>query len=165
MYRQKLTESPKRKKLIIETLLSVQHKNYPRVKIHSEHVSMLCGKLSRMLELSENDTETMRRAGLYHDLGKIAMDQTILEKPSSLNEHEWYDVKRHSEVGYNILRSVPEYYDIAETVLHHHDRRDLEGTTFPCIHGCSVFAMPTMRWLEQSPMLPLKENRRHCRKS
>lgn len=127
MYRQKLTESPKRKKVIIETLLSVQHQNYPRMKIHSEQVSMLCGKLSRMLELSESDTETMRRAGLYHDLGKIAMDQTILEKPSSLNEHEWYDVKRHSEVGYNILRSVPEYYDIAETVLYHHERWDGNG--------------------------------------
>ena len=127
MYRQKLTESPKRKKVIIETLLSVQHQNYPRMKIHSEHVSMLCGNLSRMLELSESDTETMRRAGLYHDLGKIAMDQTILEKPSSLNEHEWYDVKRHSEVGYNILRSVPEYYDIAETVLYHHERWDGNG--------------------------------------
>jgi len=127
MYRQKLTESPKRKKVIIETLLSVQHQNYPRMKIHSEHVSMLCAKLSRMLELSESDTETMRRAGLYHDLGKIAMDQTILEKPSSLNEHEWYDVKRHSEVGYNILRSVPEYFDIAETVLYHHERWDGNG--------------------------------------
>ncbi|PKL19906.1 MAG: hypothetical protein CVV48_15645 [Spirochaetae bacterium HGW-Spirochaetae-4] len=127
MYRQKLTESPKRKKLIIETLLSVQHQNYPRVKIHSEQVSLLCGMLSRMLELNEHDTETMQRAGLYHDLGKIAMDQTILEKPSSLNEHEWYDVKRHSEVGYNILRSVPEYFDIAETVLYHHERWDGNG--------------------------------------
>jgi putative nucleotidyltransferase with HDIG domain len=129
MYRQKLTESPKRKKQIIETFLSVQHQNYPRVKIHSKQVSMLCGKLSRMMGLSENEAETMQRAGMYHDLGKIAMDQTILEKPSSLDEREWYDVKRHSEVGYNILRSVPEYYNIAETVLCHHERWD--GTGYP----------------------------------
>jgi HD-GYP domain-containing protein (c-di-GMP phosphodiesterase class II) len=82
-----------------------------------------------MMGLSENEAETMQRAGMYHDLGKIAMDQTILEKPSSLDEREWYDVKRHSEVGYNILRSVPEYYNIAETVLYHHERWD--GTGYP----------------------------------
>ena len=68
-------------------------------------------------------------AGLLHDIGKIGIDESILNKRGKLTEVEWADMRRHPEIGYHILRSVNEFAPIAEYVLHHHERVD--GTGYP----------------------------------
>jgi HD-GYP domain-containing protein (c-di-GMP phosphodiesterase class II) len=62
-----------------------------------------------------------------HDIGKIAIDEQILNKPGKLNEEEWAEIKRHPEIGYRILSSSSEYAEISEDILSHHERWDGDG--------------------------------------
>jgi len=62
-----------------------------------------------------------------HDIGKIVIDSNTLNKASSLSEEEWAEMKRHPEIGYQILRSVDEYASFAFIVLAHHERWDGKG--------------------------------------
>jgi HD-GYP domain-containing protein (c-di-GMP phosphodiesterase class II) len=65
--------------------------------------------------------------GLLHDIGKIAIDKEILNKPGRLTKKEWNEVKRHPEIGYRILSSVNDMAELAEFILAHHERWDGEG--------------------------------------
>jgi HD-GYP domain-containing protein (c-di-GMP phosphodiesterase class II) len=69
----------------------------------------------------------MRTAGLMHDIGKIGVDETILNSQSCLEENDWKELKRHPEVGYQILSSVNEFSDIARFILEHHEKFDGSG--------------------------------------
>jgi HD-GYP domain-containing protein (c-di-GMP phosphodiesterase class II) len=64
-----------------------------------------------------------------HDLGKIMVEDNFLNKPGSLNDAEWFSMRRHAESGYRIFSGVQEYISIAESVLAHHERWD--GTGYP----------------------------------
>ena len=71
----------------------------------------------------------MRIAGLVHDIGKIGVNESILNKPGTLDMQEWEAIKRHPEIGFRILSSSAEYNDLALAVLEHHERWD--GTGYP----------------------------------
>jgi HD-GYP domain-containing protein (c-di-GMP phosphodiesterase class II) len=79
--------------------------------------------------LSEIEIYELKVSGLLHDIGKIAIDERILNKSGHLTEHEWNEIKRHSDIGFRILSSSPEMAEIAQYVLSHHERFD--GTGFP----------------------------------
>ncbi len=66
-------------------------------------------------------------AGLYHDIGKISIPDSILHKPGKLNEDEWKIMKNHTVTGYQILRVADRYSDLAEYALSHHERYDGKG--------------------------------------
>lgn len=68
-------------------------------------------------------------AGLLHDIGKIAVDNNVLNKPGKLTDAEYEMIKRHPEIGYHILKSADEYTSISDYVLAHHERWD--GTGYP----------------------------------
>lgn len=65
--------------------------------------------------------------GLLHDIGKIAIDETILNKKERLTSEEWEAIKRHPETGWRILSSAGEFGELATYVLTHHERIDGEG--------------------------------------
>jgi len=77
-------------------------------------------------------------AGEMHDIGKIMIDSQILQKGSSLTESETSEMRRHVEVGYQIMKSVNEYAPLAEDVLGHHERWD--GSGYP--HGLKGETIP-----------------------
>jgi len=62
-----------------------------------------------------------------HDIGKIAIDDSILNKPGKLTDKEWESIKKHPEIGYRILSATPEYSEIAQDILSHHERYDGNG--------------------------------------
>ncbi len=64
---------------------------------------------------------------MLHDIGKIAIDEKILNKPGRLSIEEWNEIKRHPEIGYRILSSVNDMAELAEFVLAHHERWDGKG--------------------------------------
>jgi HD-GYP domain-containing protein (c-di-GMP phosphodiesterase class II) len=64
-----------------------------------------------------------------HDIGKIAISAGVLDKAGKLTEAEYEELKRHSEVGYHILKSVDAYTNLADYVLSHHEMWD--GTGYP----------------------------------
>ncbi|NTW05046.1 MAG: HD domain-containing protein [Peptococcaceae bacterium] len=89
----------------------------------------MCYEIGTALGLSKENISELQMVGLMHDIGKIAIDDRILNKPAKLNDIEWLEIKRHPEIGYRILSSVNEYAALAELVLAHHERWD--GTGYP----------------------------------
>ncbi|NTV89750.1 MAG: diguanylate cyclase, partial [Clostridiales bacterium] len=127
MYRRKLTESTSIKSDILKLITkSLYDKNHVEQQ-HGEHVSTLCRSIGLALELNPSDLNDLTLAGLLHDVGKIGMSENLLNKPTELNESEMAEIRRHPEIGYQILRAVNEFADIAEYVLAHHERIDGKG--------------------------------------
>ncbi|GAB6154048.1 hypothetical protein JCM17380_27980 [Desulfosporosinus burensis] len=83
--------------------------------------------MGQALNLLEGEIQELKTVGLLHDIGKIAIDETILNKPGKLTDDEWKEIKRHPEIGYRILSTVNDMSDMANYVLYHHKRWDGKG--------------------------------------
>lgn len=129
MYRHKLSDSASMRSKTIDLILESLYEKNNREMHHSKRVSELCGKIATALQLSKESINLIKIAGLMHDIGKIGIPDSILNKNGNLTSEEWDEVKRHSEVGYRILSSVTEFSEISEYVLSHHERWD--GTGYP----------------------------------
>jgi HD-GYP domain-containing protein (c-di-GMP phosphodiesterase class II) len=77
--------------------------------------------------LPDSDVNKIKAAGLLHDIGKIGIQEEVLNKPGILTDDEYQEVKKHSEIGYRILNTSPNMSEIAEIVLCHHERWDGKG--------------------------------------
>lgn len=129
MYRNKLFESSSVKNQTIKLIIKSLHERYNYEQHHAEHVSKLCKQIAQAYGLSADEVSKAEVAGLLHDIGKIGIEEKIIKKAGTLNDDEWSEVKRHSEIGYQILSSVNEFSQTAESVLAHHERWD--GTGYP----------------------------------
>ncbi|MBE1304312.1 diguanylate cyclase [Clostridium botulinum] len=127
MYKKKLFESPSMRGKTIGAIISTLHEKNKREEEHSHRVSMLCQDMGHALGLTESETEELKTIGLLHDIGKIAIEENILNKSEELTEDEWQEIKRHSEIGYRILNTVNDMLEISEYVLYHHERWDGKG--------------------------------------
>ena len=98
---------------------------------HTERMSRYCELLARKLELDDERCELIRLASALHDVGKIAIPDRILLKPSSLTESERRVMERHAEIGHRLLaNSSSELLDVAAMIaLTHHEHVD--GTGYP----------------------------------
>lgn len=94
---------------------------------HSERVSHLSELLARKLGLPDRDVEWVRISGLVHDVGKIGVPEAVLTKPGRLTDDEFAAIKRHPEIGHNILRAVAPLGPALPGVLSHHERWDGKG--------------------------------------
>lgn len=94
---------------------------------HSQRVGELCETIARMMGLSEEDCNTIRVGGILHDLGKIAIPDSILLKPGKLTPEEYEIIKTHPVEGAQILAEHPEQKGVSEIVMHHHERWDGKG--------------------------------------
>lgn len=127
LYKHKIMESSSVKGKTIYTIVNTLHETNKREEEHSKRVSMLSEKFGEALNLSDREMTALRSMSLLHDVGKIAIDENILNKPSGLTDAEYSEMKRHPEIGYRILSSVAEMSEIAEYVLAHHERWDGKG--------------------------------------
>lgn len=127
MYRHKLAESSSLRSQTINVIMNTLYEKNNREMLHSKRVSELCESLARKIDLDENEVNQLRLAGLMHDIGKIGIDEKILNNRSKLKKDEWAEVRRHSEIGYRILSSVNEFSEIADCILEHHERWDGKG--------------------------------------
>lgn len=93
---------------------------------HSRRVSQLAVAIGREMDLSPDDIENLGWAGLLHDIGKIAVDQSIQNKPGKLSVEEYEHIMIHSSVGADIVRPVVNG-KVVEIIYHHHDRYDGNG--------------------------------------
>jgi putative nucleotidyltransferase with HDIG domain len=93
---------------------------------HSARVADLAAAIAEQLGLQPDDVELTRLAARLHDLGKLAIPEEILQKPSSLSSAEWLVIQRHPQIGHRMLESLG-VDPIAEWVLHHHERWDGAG--------------------------------------
>jgi diguanylate cyclase (GGDEF)-like protein len=96
-------------------------------KRHCEDVARYALFLARRLGLGPDIAQTIRVAGLLHDVGKIGVPDAILRKPGRLTEHEYQVVKQHVALGDMIVRDLPDIELIRAGVRHHHERWDGRG--------------------------------------
>jgi len=108
MYDVKLLESKSIKSKTLNIITQTLYERSKEESFHSEKVSHLCGMIGKEMGLDESMISELIILGKVHDIGKIGINQDILVKNEVLNESEWAEVKRHSEIGYHILVSSNE---------------------------------------------------------
>jgi putative nucleotidyltransferase with HDIG domain len=94
---------------------------------HSIRVAELAGRLGEQLELGDREVELIRTAGSLHDLGKIGVRDDILNKPGPLTEEEWEIMRRHPDIGADMIAQHSALAEVAPLVRHHHERWDGSG--------------------------------------
>ncbi|WP_353107387.1 HD domain-containing phosphohydrolase [Acetoanaerobium noterae] len=127
MYQNKLAQRAALRKEAIEIILHNLEKKYPEEREHAKRTSYICKLLGKQLGFSQTQLLELLTLGYYHDIGKIALQDNILNYKGSLDAHQWDNMKRHPETGYSILSSSNEFAPIADSVLSHHERWDGSG--------------------------------------
>jgi diguanylate cyclase (GGDEF)-like protein/PAS domain S-box-containing protein len=127
MYHKKITESQSMRNQTIKVIMQTLHETNSRERVHSERVSILSRKIGEAMKLGDEILKELEVAGLMHDIGKIAINNNILNKPGKLTESEYEEIKKHPEISYQILKSADVYTNLAECVLSHHERWDGKG--------------------------------------
>ena len=121
MYKHKIYESLSTRSKTIDLIMNTLYEKSNREMLHSKRVSKICEDIATKMNFDKDDVNKIRIAGLMHDIGKIGIDEKILNKPKKLNSDDWTEIKRHSEIGYRILSSVNEFSEIADYVLEHQE--------------------------------------------
>ena len=114
---------------LIETIIENLHQKSPREKEHARRVSDLCEKIGIAMQLPATEINMLKAAGFLHDIGKIILEESVLQKEGPLTEQERKEMEQHPVAGYRILNSFEDTMDLAESVLAHHERWD--GTGYP----------------------------------
>jgi cyclic di-GMP phosphodiesterase len=94
---------------------------------HSARVSLYAGLLGDRIRLEGRDLATVRRGGLFHDFGKIAVRDAVLLKPAKLTVEEYAEIQRHPTEGRNLLQNMKTLAHAMGVVYHHHERMDGSG--------------------------------------
>ena len=113
----------------IETLRHVVESRDKETKGHSERVAILAKALAEEMQLAQDDIETIHIAGLFHDVGKIGIPDSILLKNGSLTKEEFMTIKGHPAEGERIIVSYAPFKNLLKIVRGHHERYD--GTGYP----------------------------------
>lgn len=111
----------------IQTLRYTVEAKDPYTRGHSDRVSAYSVLLGKYLGLSETDLRTLEVGGLFHDIGKIGIPDSILLKESKLTDDEYSEIKNHPSIGAHILCNASIFQDIIPIVKHHHERFDGKG--------------------------------------
>lgn len=111
---------------VLSTALDVRDRMTHR---HARRVARMAAFVAREMKLNEHDVLEVEYAAALHDIGKIGVADEILRKASPLNSEEWREMRKHSELGYQILNGIDFLKDAAEIVYSHHEWFD--GTGYP----------------------------------
>lgn len=130
---QKLRQSYQRLQKTMEdtiyTIGKIAETRDPYTAGHQKNVSQIATFIAQEMKLPKDKIEGIRIASLVHDIGKISLPAEILNKPTKLSEIEYSLIKDHSQVGYDVLKSIEFPWPIAKIVLQHHER--LDGSGYP----------------------------------
>ena len=94
---------------------------------HSDRVSELSVLIGQKVGLNDDDIKRLRVGGLFHDVGKIGVPDSILQKNEKLTDTEYSEIKNHPTIGTHILSTATIFQDILPIVKHHHERYDGKG--------------------------------------
>ena len=129
MYRNKLIESKSTRSHIIDSLQKSLYERSHETEAHAQRMKGMSTALGKSLNLESDKINELSLLAILHDIGKIAIPDSILQKPEKLTPEEWEKMKRHSEIGYRIAETSPELIHISKYILFHHERWD--GTGYP----------------------------------
>jgi putative two-component system response regulator len=112
---------------VIECLIAAVEARDPYTSGHSTRVADITLTIARALGLKGLQLEIVHMAAHMHDIGKIGIPDEVLVKEGALTEEEWRLIRLHPRIGYDILSHSEVLSDIADIVLHHHERWDGKG--------------------------------------
>ena len=96
---------------------------------HSERVTYYCGEIADEMRLPEDEKTVLRRAARLHDIGKLVIEVSSIDKPGKLEAEEWDFMKRHPEIGASILKPLKFLGEEIAVIKDHHER--LDGSGYP----------------------------------
>lgn len=129
MYNRKYFSRRSTRSSAIHVIMEALFAKSEREKHHSERVGAICEAIATAMELDRETVDKIRVAGMLHDIGKIGIEEGILNKNGKLNAMEWEMMKLHPAKGTSILDNTVEFQGIAEWVMSHHERPD--GLGYP----------------------------------
>lgn len=100
---------------------------HPHTHQHLARVADMAESVARRLGMSPEHARRVREASILHDIGKIAVDEAVLDKPGPLTAEEYEHVKAHAEYGAQILEPVEEFRELSRWIRWHHERLDGRG--------------------------------------
>ena len=143
---------------VTETLIGVIEARDPNLNGHSRNVQMLSMCLYKHLPTHMKEgisPVSFEYAALLHDVGKLGVPETILNKPGKLDAGEWEVMKQHPKIAMDLLRTLPSFDEIKDWILYHHERIDgngyygVPGDEIPMaariIAVCDTYSAITMR--------------------
>jgi putative nucleotidyltransferase with HDIG domain len=95
--------------------------------MHSRRVSELCVRIGKAMGLDKQTLIELKIAGMLHDIGKVYIPEEIINKPEKLDQSKLEVVRTHTVLGYEILKGIKEYKNIAKYARSHHERIDGKG--------------------------------------
>ena len=96
---------------------------------HSSRVSEYAVKLAEKLGFDDNELKNLEREALLHDIGKIGVPDSILNKPTKLNDYEYMAIREHTIIGKKIVDGLEDMKYVGDVAMYHHERYD--GTGYP----------------------------------
>jgi two-component system cell cycle response regulator len=127
LYRQKSARAGSPRTQTRDVLLRVLREREPELHDHLRSVARLAAAVARRLGMTPEATDEVARGAELHDVGKMAIPDAILDKPSSLDEGEWSFIHRHTLIGEAILSAAPSLVPVARLVRSSHERYDGNG--------------------------------------
>lgn len=127
MYKRKLLEHKSSHSVILSSIKATMHEKSNETQEHAERLTYLSKELGLKMKLSQQELDELELVATLHDIGKVGVDDRILNKPDKLNEEEWIEMKKHSEIGYRVAMSSPDLVPIADYILSLHERWDGNG--------------------------------------
>jgi HD-GYP domain-containing protein (c-di-GMP phosphodiesterase class II) len=111
----------------VRSLVSTLDAKDPYTRGHSERVALIARRIGQELDLPEEDLKDIYLSGLLHDIGKIGVNDQILQKPGQLTDEEFKQIQKHPMMGYNILSELKNLHHILPGVRHHHENYNGKG--------------------------------------
>lgn len=115
---------------LVECITSALDARDPYTGDHSRRVSDMACFLCRKMKMAEAEVQEIHIAGHLHDIGKIGVPDRVLLKEGRLNDEEWQLMKKHPQIGAEIMSKSEHFTRIAAILLHHHERWDGKGYPF-----------------------------------
>ncbi len=112
---------------IIASLSASLYEKSNETEAHTTRLQYYARLIGQRLQLNEYESDELNLLAKLHDIGKIGVPETILNKPGGLTDAEWLIMKQHPEMGYRIARTVSALSPIAGSILSHHERWDGSG--------------------------------------
>ena len=111
----------------LQSLVAAIDAKDPYTRVHSQRVALLSRDLAAALGMPEEFVKRIHLAGLVHDVGKIGVPEAVLCKPGRLTEEEMSRIRQHPQIGYKILKDIPQLRELLPAVLCHHEAWDGGG--------------------------------------
>lgn len=127
MNKRKLLKQRSFHSVILSSIKATMFERSQETEEHAERLADMTGTVGKHLELTRAELDELELLAMLHDIGKVGIEDRILNKPGKLTDEEWDEMKRHPEIGYRIAMSSPDLASIAEYILYHHERWDGKG--------------------------------------